>query len=167
MLIARVNRKSPGTVTFLQGNLADLPSIGDDTIDAVVSISALEHNELEAISGIVSSLYRVLKPGGRLLATMAASGDVDWYHDPSHGWVLTPQTICALFGVPDAQLIGFEDYEECLRQLSQSQELKKGLAEFFFSSGENGMPWGVWNPCYVPVAVSLVKSSERKGTPRC
>ena len=27
------------------------------------------------------------------------------------------------------------------------------LADFYFRSGDNGMPWGNWDPQYMPVGV--------------
>jgi len=37
------------------------------------------------------------------------------------------------------------------------QELRDHLAEFYFLSGDNGMPWGKWDPQYQPVGVCKVK----------
>ena len=156
--LEKISRKAPGRVTFLNADLADLSSVPEDSIDAVVSVSALEHNDLEAIPAIVTELHRVLKPGGRLLATMAASQDRDWYHEPSKGWVLTSDSIRRLFGAPRAHVLGFDDYDESLRQLTACEELRTGLAAFYFESGENGMPWGKWQPAYLPVGVALTKS---------
>jgi ubiquinone/menaquinone biosynthesis C-methylase UbiE len=156
--LEKISRKAPGRVTFLNAYLADLSSVPEGSIDAVVSVSALEHNDLEAIPDIVTELHRVLKPGGRLLATMAASQDRDWYHEPSKGWVLTSDSIRRIFGAPSARALGFDDYHESLRQLTACEELRTGLAAFYFESGENGMPWGKWQPAYLPVGVALTKS---------
>jgi hypothetical protein len=35
--------------------------------------------------------------------------------------------------------------------------LRDNLASFYGRSGENGMPWGVWDPRYQPVGVCKVK----------
>ena len=36
-------------------------------------------------------------------------------------------------------------------------ELRDNLASFYFRSGDNGMPWGKWDPQYQPVGVCKVK----------
>ncbi len=49
----------------------------DNSIDAIVSISALEHNPPEELPAVVKELMRVLKPGSPLVATLTASADQD------------------------------------------------------------------------------------------
>jgi hypothetical protein len=44
-----------------------------------------------------------------------------------------------------------------MENLITNAELKNNLASFYFKSGENGMPWGEWNPEYQPVGVCKVK----------
>lgn len=39
----------------------------------------------------------------------------------------------------------------------QNNELHKKLAPFYFKSGDNGMPWGKWDPQYQPVGVVKIK----------
>ena len=72
--------------------------MASESVDAVVSISSLEHNTLEDLPAIVTELMRVLKPGGRLVATVGASKADDWFHEPSQGWCFTEQTLRSIFG---------------------------------------------------------------------
>jgi SAM-dependent methyltransferase len=51
-------------------SLADVPTA---SLDAIVAISALEHNTPEGLVCVVAELMRVLKPGGALLATLGAA----------------------------------------------------------------------------------------------
>ena len=37
------------------------------------------------------------------------------------------------------------------------RELRGKLADFYYQSGKNGMPWGKWDPQYQPVGVVKVK----------
>jgi SAM-dependent methyltransferase len=67
-------------------DLLNLVDIADNSLDAVVSVSALEHNTPEGLKAVVQELMRVLKPGGVLLATLTAGKDQDWWHEASSGW---------------------------------------------------------------------------------
>src|SRR5208337_1434999 len=96
----RQRTRAWGTVYASQQDLTALRQVGDESIDAVVSISALEHNTIDGLRGCVAELLRVLRPGGKLIVTVAASSDRDWFHEPSQGWCLTEQTLRLIFGLP-------------------------------------------------------------------
>ncbi len=53
----------PGHVLVAQADLQDLGFIESGSIDAVVSISSLEHNTLDALPHVIAELLRVLRPG--------------------------------------------------------------------------------------------------------
>ena len=72
-----------GLVSVYTQDLGSLSEIATASIDAVVSVSSLEHNPPDRMPAIVAELWRVLRPGGVLLATMSAAPDGDWYHAPS------------------------------------------------------------------------------------
>ena len=126
-------------------------------MDAVVSISALEHNSLENLRAGVAELLRVIKPGGRLIATLGAARDRDWFHGPSQGWCLTEATLRSVFSLSDECPTNFEDYDAVLEGLRSCDFLKSNLDTMYFRSGDNGMPWGVWDPKYVSVGVMRTK----------
>ena len=137
-----------------------MPEIVSDSVDAVVSISALEHNPPEELKACVSELMRVLKPGGRLVATLAAARDKDWYHEPSKGWCYTEATLRDIFGLQPDCPSNYDRYDELVLDLRNCVELRDSLADFYFRSGNNGMPWGIWDPKYQPVGVLRVKRKE-------
>ena len=78
--------KSPGSVTIYHQNLRKLDKIPDGSVDAMVSISALEHNSPEDLEQVVREPIRVIKPGGSFVATLTAAHDKDWWHEASQGW---------------------------------------------------------------------------------
>ena len=145
--------KSAGHVTIYQHDLASMPELENDSFDAVVSVSALEHNDLSELPSVVDELMRVLRPGGVLLATLSAAQKEDWYHEPSRGWCLTETTLRSAFQMPADTRSNFSDYEAIFAELRESQILRERLAPFYFDSGESGMPWGIWNPQYQPVGL--------------
>jgi ubiquinone/menaquinone biosynthesis C-methylase UbiE len=138
-------------------DLTSMPDIPDNSLDAVVAVSALEHNSPEGLQKVVAEIMRKLKPGGKLLATLCAGKDKDWFHEPSHGWCYSDATLRRLFDLPDDTPSNYARYDELFNSLKNSTELRERLAKIYFQSGDNGMPWGRWNPQYQPVGVCKVK----------
>jgi hypothetical protein len=99
----------------------------------------------------------VLKPGGKLLATLGAARDEDWFHQPSQGWCYTRQTLAQLFRLPADTRSNYDHFDQVFTDLKNCSELRDNLAPLYFQSGDNGMPWGKWDPQYPPVGVCKVK----------
>ena len=156
-----------GTVTTYNQDLAHMPDIPDASLDGVVSISALEHNRPDELRGIVKELMRVIKPGGRLVATLGAAKKEDWFHGPSRGWCYTEATLREVFELSDDCPCNYGLHDELFQALRDCGELRDNLADFYFRSGNNGMPWGVWDPKYQPVGVIKVKSVGCLGSCSC
>jgi len=153
-------RRARGRVVIYNQDLKDLGDIATASIDAVVAVSALEHNPPEDIPAVVAELMRTLKPDGRLLATLGAARDEDWFHEPSQGWCYTDHSLRRLFALSEETPSNYSAYDEFMSFLRDSAELRKQLAAFYFRSGANGMPWGVWDPKYQTVGVCKIKSSR-------
>lgn len=151
-------RRSSGRVIVYNQDLKTLGDVKEGSLDAVVAVSALEHNPQEDLDQVVSELLRVLKPGGLLLATLCAARDQDWYHPPSQGWCYTEATLRARFRLPPDKPSNYSHYDELFTSLRNCAELRDNLAAFYFRSGDNGMPWGKWDPQYQPVGVYKIKS---------
>jgi len=150
-------KKPPGRVIIYNQDLSELPDISDDSLDAVAAVSALEHNDPENLKIVVKELLRVLKPGGMLIATLAAAKDADWFHQPSKGWCYTEASLRMLFDLKPSAPSNFHLYDELFAKLRACRELRDHLAKFYFKSGDNGMPWGIWDPQYQPVGVIKIK----------
>ena len=58
--------RSAGRVVIYNQDLSSMRDIADDTLDAIVAVSALEHNEPDDLPSVVEDLLRVLKPGARI-----------------------------------------------------------------------------------------------------
>jgi len=150
-------RRAPGRVVFYHQDLKTLADIPDASLDAVVAVSALEHNDPQDLPRVVEELMRVLKPGGRLAATLCAARDEDWYHAPSAGWCYTGESLRAHFGLPAGAPNNYDQYDRLFSALKDCAELRDNLAKFYSRSGDNGMPWGKWDPQYQPVGVLKIK----------
>ena len=149
--------RSAGRVVIYNQDLSSMRDIADDTLDAVVAVSALEHNEPDDLPSVVEELLRVLKPGGLLVATLCAAKEQDWYHEPSRGWCYTAYSLRKLFDLSKKTPDNYDRYDELFKALRNCTELSDNLATFYASSGDNGMPWGEWDPKYQPVGVCKIK----------
>lgn len=153
-------RKKPvaqGRVLIYNQDLSQLSDIPDNSMDAVVSISALEHNTQEDLRRALAEIMRVIKPGGALLATLMAARDQDTWHAPSSGWCYTETTLRRLFDLPPDAPSNYARFNELFAALRDCAELRDSLASFYFKSAQNGMPWGVWDPQYQPVGICKTK----------
>jgi SAM-dependent methyltransferase len=150
-------RRVPGKVFIYNQDLKNLEDIPSNSLDAVVAVSALEHNSPEDLSRVVSELLRVLKPEAILAASLNAARDQDWWHEPSNGWCYTANSLRRLFCLLDDLPTNYDHYDELFAALRDCSELYDNLASFYYRSGQNGMPWGKWDPQYIPVGVRKVK----------
>jgi SAM-dependent methyltransferase len=145
-------------VRTLEANLLDLSEVPTGSVDAVVSISSLEHNSPEALGRIVTELMRILRPGGRIVATLGAAKEQDWYHEPSSGWCYTESSLRRAFDLGEDAFSNYKDYDALFEALRDCCYLRDNLSDFYFHSGNNGMPWGKWEPLYQSVGVIKVKA---------
>jgi SAM-dependent methyltransferase len=152
-------RRGSGRVIIYNQDLSDLAGLADNSLDAVVAVSALEHNQPPALEQVVEELMRVLKPGGKLVASLTAGRDQDWWHNPSSGWCYTDASLRRLFHLPQSTRSNYAQYDRMLAELRQCTELRDNLAHFYFRSANNGMPLGKWDPQYLPVGVVKIKAA--------
>jgi len=150
-------RRSAGKVLVYNQDLNSLEDLKDNSIDAVVAVSALEHNNPEQLKIVIAELLRVIKSGGLLLATLCAARDENWFHGASQGWCYTNDSLRDIFDMTADTPTNYDRYDELLEALKNCAELSDNLAAFYSRSGDNGMPWGVWDPQYQPVGVYKVK----------
>lgn len=148
-----------GTIVVYNQDLTSMPDIPDASLDAIVSVSALEHNSPDGLRVVVEELMRVLKPGGRLIATLSAARDEDWFHQPAKGWCYTETTLRDIFNLSADCPANYDRYDELFQALCANDELRTNLAPVYFTSGDNGMPWGRWNPMYQPVGIVRQKQA--------
>lgn len=156
--------KAAGHITFYRQDLARLTAIPDDNFDAIVSVSALEHNRPDELEQMVNEITRVLKPGGVILATLVAARGEDWLHEPSGGWCYSDQNLRRVFKLSQDAQSNYEEYDILFSKLYACDDLRENLPSEVFESGDNGMPWGIWDPKYQPVGVLKVKSDDGAST---
>jgi ubiquinone/menaquinone biosynthesis C-methylase UbiE len=144
-----------GSILIYQSNILNMPHIENGSIDAVVSLSVIEHLKKSEIEKAVREFQRVVKPGGLIIITTNAARDRDWYHEPSMGWCFSEQSIRDLFSLNQACPSNWGEYDTIYEQIRSSAELQGRLSPSLALSGKNGMPWGVWDPKYIPVGLLM------------
>jgi SAM-dependent methyltransferase len=160
-IIASLKRPTgSGRVIIYNQDLMNLKDLPDNSLDAAVAVSSLEHNSPEGLERVVGEILRVLKPGGMLLATLMAGRDQDWWHEPSSGWCYTASSLRRLFDLPPSTPSNYDRFDALFAALQDCAELRDNLASFYFKSEKNGMPWGVWDPRYPPVGVVKIKQRQ-------
>lgn len=140
-----------GRLDWLTGNLGAVPELETGSFDAVVSLSSLEHIPAETISAAIAEIRRLVRAQGHwALTTSGTERAGTWYHAPSQGYCFSNTDLGRLF---NARLDGTASAAEILCKYQCSPYLRKNLALHYRLSGKNGMPWGRWNPAYIPVEV--------------
>ncbi len=144
----------PGEVEFHCCDLEHLEHVSDNEFDAVVSISALEHNPPDKVKAIMGELRRVAKNGAPMLITisMAEQPRLD---EPSLSWLLDEAGVVEAYGLAPGYQTNCEQLPAWLEKIQESPRLARWLGAFHFHSGKNGMPWGVWKPTYLPAAMLI------------
>ena len=140
-----------GHIKWIKGNLCNIPEVPDNAFDAVVSLSALEHIPLKVLQVALGEIKRVLKPGACWAVTTSGTEKAEtWYHEPSQGNCFSRADIENIFGaIPRKD----QSPHEILKKYQNNNYLKENLAKFYFKSGKYGMPWGKWDPKYIPVGI--------------
>ena len=84
--------------------------VADDSFDEVHAYEVLEHlgqqGDARSFFAHFGEIYRALKPGGLLLATVPAWDDVWAWSDPSHRRVISRQTLVFLSQAEYARQVG-------------------------------------------------------------
>jgi ubiquinone/menaquinone biosynthesis C-methylase UbiE len=148
--LAGYSDRPVGRLTRLSGNLCHMPEILAASFDAVVSLSALEHIPLNILPAALKEINRVLKPDAYCAITTSATEKSTWFHEPSKGLCFSQDDLNNLFG---AEMFDETDPAIILEKYRTATYLRDNLADFYKKSGNNGMPWGKWDPQYLPVGI--------------
>lgn len=149
-----------GTILLYKCDLKDMTLLPNGFFDAVVSVSALEHNNYTDVEKCIEEILRVTKPSGKLMITTSTSCSEDFFHEPSKGWCYSEPTLRKLFSLPASVPSNYSKMDLIFKDImTEGNQLHQRLAPAYFKSGDNGMPWGKWNPQYLPVGILKIKSS--------
>lgn len=152
-----------GRLFIYKADILRMDLLEDNSIDAAVSVSALEHNKPLQTYLAAAEIERVVKPGGPIAITTSAALGEDWYHKASNGWCYSEKSLSAMFDLEENCPSNYDKAEELMETLSvENNPLHQRLAPFYKASGNNGMPWGIWKPQYQPVGIFKKSGTGKK-----
>lgn len=148
------SHESYGTITYLRAPFHEVP-LASESVDAVISISAIEHADISLFHENINELTRVLKPGSPLLLTTSATtSDENIYHEKSSGWCFSLSTLKTFF---PSCVVKF-DAASCARSLMESAIFMDRLDPYYYQDkGAFCYKKRIVALPYLPVAVKIVK----------
>jgi ubiquinone/menaquinone biosynthesis C-methylase UbiE len=143
-----------GKITFLRATFNNI-TLEASSVDALISISAFEHNNYDDMPESIKQFQRVLKSNAKMFITTSASGGKDWYFQPAKGWNLSLPTLADWFGIAEVRASSFD---ECLKKIQNSKVIKSRIHHFYRYDGRNGLPYArLGDLKYVPVGIIKTK----------
>ncbi len=147
-----------GKIQFLRGTFNNIP-LDDETVDALISISAFEHNVYGDMPDSINEFNRVLKNEGVMLVTTSAARDRDWYQEASKGWNFTRKTLSEWFNISSDKI--FFDYDDKCSHIQNSKILSDRLSDYYTNEKNLTVPEGnLRNIEYIPVGIRKNKYYE-------
>jgi len=143
-----------GQITYVRAPFHDVP-LESSIADAVISVSAIEHADIELFDSSVKSLLRLLKPGApMLLTTSATNEDKNTYDRKVSGWCFSRAALAAYFPASDMEF----DAATCARSLLNSQTFMRRLDPYYYLDSESPFYKKQFTAFpYLPVVVKMVK----------
>lgn len=152
-LKALIKRRGFGSIHFCQYDISNLNKIKTNSIDAVISVSAIEHIEkTNNIRKAVKEFHRVLKPGSCILITTSTTNKKSWFHKPSRGWCFSRKCLNQLFNV-DMKNNKWKNYQKVFNNIDKNYYLKNNIPDYYYYTKKCGLPYGKWEIVYLPVGI--------------
>ncbi|MCX9029315.1 MAG: methyltransferase domain-containing protein [Candidatus Methanoperedens sp.] len=152
------NHNKFGEIKFLRGTFNNIP-LNDKAVDALISISAFEHNKYDDMPGSINEFNRIIKDEGIMFITTSAARDKDWYQVASKGWNLTKITLSRWFNISNEK-INF-NYDLQYDGISKSKKLFERLDAYYKEKNNLTVPNGdLKNIEYIPVGIRKNKYYE-------
>jgi len=145
-------RPDKPTITLYRAALESLGELASGSIDAVISVSALEHNAPSEIAPILTELERVTRPGAPLLLTLSAARQNGEFHAASHSYLLNEAGFISTYGLHDPDS-NFGEFDAIAERMKTPRYLERWLSHTYDDRQDNGMPGRIWAPAYLPVAL--------------
>lgn len=147
--------KDFGKITFLRGTFNNIP-LADNCADALVSVSAFEHNTYDDMPTSIIEFMRVVKKDSPLLITTSVSEGDDWYFKPPKAWNFSRKTLSLWFDIPEDKVVF--NYPEVFDGIVSSKALEKRMPSSYKLSVDNGLPYGrLKDAKYLPAGIVKIK----------
>lgn len=143
-----------GVISYVRAPFHDVP-LKAGIADAVISVSAIEHADIDLFDSNIKSLLCLLKPGAPLLLTTSATSEENNTYDRKvEGWCFSSKTLAGYF--PGSEL-DF-DAAACAHSLMESPTFMQRLDPYYYLDPESPFHKKRFTTFpYLPVAVKIVK----------
>lgn len=158
-LISRVlKRKDHGTIFYYQANFKSLKDISSESVDAIVSTSSVEHvRDFNDLRMAAAEFIRILKKDRPMLITTSAAKEVSWFFEPAEGWCFSETDLTGIFQLKNPES-NHQEYERIYQNILNNDYLKNNIPRHYFKSPKGGLPYGKWDPKYIPVGIEKWKT---------
>ena len=108
---------------------------------------------MDILDNALAEIKRIVKPDAYwAVTTSGTEKSSTWFHEPSQGYCFSSADFEGRFGAVPSD--NQEDASVILQKYQDCSYLKENLANFYKKSGKYGMPWGIWEPKYIPVGLT-------------
>ena len=123
-----------GKIKFIRAAFHEIP-LEDMSVDALVSVSAIEHADQALMEQNISEMKRIVKEGGPLLITTSANdNDKDTYHNKTLGWCYSINSLSRMASIN--VLVKF-DYKETEKEILNSKLWRSRLDSYYSNDPES------------------------------
>jgi ubiquinone/menaquinone biosynthesis C-methylase UbiE len=143
-----------GKITYLRAPFHDVP-LESNSVDAVISVSAIEHADINLFNQNIDELLRLVKVGGLfLMTTSATSEEKNAFHSKTSGWCFSISALREFF-----PLCKFDfDLMACTKSLMSSEKFRDRLDPYYYRDKSSFcFNRKIEKFPYLPVAIKLIK----------
>ena len=125
---------SYGTITFVRAAFHEIP-FEDNSFDAVISVSALEHADINLLDKNVNEMMRVAKPKAPvLISTSAIDQEADRFDEKTQGWCFSANTMTRFAKNAREE---YEKYKDVERKILQSEIWRSRIDPYYFTDPDS------------------------------
>ena len=149
------NHNDFGKIKFIRAAFHDMP-LKDEEVDALVSVSAIEHSDPKLMGKNISEMKRVTKKGSPLYITTSATGkEKDWFHNKTQGWCFSKETLRGI--ICDDIQIEF-DPDRAENQILSSDIWRKRIDPYYVNDPDSGFyQRKIKSLPYLPVGIKIIR----------
>ena len=148
------NHKNYGKITYIRAPFHDIP-LSDSSIDAIISISAIEHADINLFEKNILELTRILKTNSPMLITTSATNETEnKFLEKFSGWCFSQTFLQNKF--TNANFLF--DYNHTYKNLLNSKILKSRIDPYYYNDKESFCyKKNIINIPYLPMGIKIYK----------
>jgi ubiquinone/menaquinone biosynthesis C-methylase UbiE len=144
-----------GKISFVRAAFHQIP-MADMSVDALISVSAIEHADKQLMNENISEMKRVVKNGGVLLITTSAGNKKeDVFHEKTRGWCFSQESLRKMGSLNEFSPF---EYEKSEKSILSSDKWFSRIDTYYTGDPESEFyRKQIKRLDYLPVGIKLVK----------